>query len=221
MKSQIRKKLLEVREQKRNLIIERNIIKKRFTFLVESFGPIENYHALTEQQKSIISSKILVEIHKLHKNNLITEQDFLTDILKSLFKGFGFGAIEGIVVEPLINTILSKLGLGGYFKNFLVSFFSTDPNRIVEAFKSCESLVKLLSEAITEAIFMMIQENIGAEGVGYDVIRNALGKTIKETSFAKNIEDGFSDKICQVFDQIYDKAKDVVDKAKQAKPAEK
>ncbi len=221
MKYKIKKRLQEVKEKQENLLIERKIVEKRFSFLVESFGPIENYQTLSYEQKQVLSAKILSEIHRLQKNNLISEQQFLADILQNLFKGFGFGALEGIIVEPFINTLLSKIGLGGYFKNFLVSFFSTEPSRIVEAFKGCENLVKLVSEALVEATFMMIQEKKDLGGVGYDVLRNAIGKTIKGTTFVKEVENGMSKIICDVFDEIYDKAKDVLDKVQTATPAEK
>lgn len=221
MKYKIKKRLLEVKENQENLLIERTMIEKRFTFLVESFGPIENYQTLTKSQRQVLSSKILKEIHILQKNNLISEQQFLIDILQNLFKGIGFGTLEGLVVEPFINTLLSKLGLGGYFKNFLVSFFSTEPSRIVSAFKSCDSLVKLVSEALAEATAMMVQQNKDLGGVGYDILRNAIGKTIKETTFVKEIENGISKIVCDVFDEIYDKAKDVLSKVQTATPAEK
>lgn len=221
MKHRIKKRLLEVKERKENLLIERTMIEKRFSFLIESFGQFEDHRNLSENKKQILSAKILREIHILQKNNLISEQEFLTDILKNLFKGFGFGAIEGIIVEPFVNTLLSKLGLGGYFKNFLVSFFSTNPSRIVEAFKSCENLVKLVSEALVEATFMMIQQNKDMSGVGYDVLRNAIGKTIKETTFVKEIQKGISTIVCDSFDDIYEKAKEILSKVDTAKSTEK
>lgn len=221
MKHKIKKRLLEAKERQENLLIERDMLEKRFSFLIESFGEIKNHQILSENQKQILSAKILREIHMLQKNNLISEQQFLIDILQNLFKGFGFGALEGIIVEPFVNTLLSKLGLGGYFKNFLVSFFSTNPSRIVEAFKGCQNLVKLVSEALVEATFMMIQENKDLSGVGYDVLRNALGKTIKETTFVKEVENGISKTVCDAFDTIYDKAKDVLGKVESAKSTEK
>jgi hypothetical protein len=53
------------------------------------------------------------------------------------------------------------------------------------------------------------------------VLRNAIGKTIKGTTFVKEVENGMSKIICDVFDEIYDKAKDVLDKVQTATPAEK
>jgi hypothetical protein len=135
------------------------------------------------------------------------------DFLGKIF-GNSLGGIFQTVAEPLINSLLSGIGLGGYFKDFLVSFITTNPARLAKAMKSCEELTKLVAEALSEAVFMMIQRQQGLEGQGYTFLRNALGGAVKDYGFIQSIEKQISGIVCELFGKMNDKASGVYDKLK-------
>jgi hypothetical protein len=135
------------------------------------------------------------------------------DFLGKIF-GNSLGGIFQTVAEPLVNSVLSAIGLKGYFKDFLVSFITTNPARLAKAMKSCEELTKLIAEALSEAVFMMIQRQQGLEGQGYTFLRNALGGAVKDYGFIQSIEKQISGIVCELFGKMNDKASGVYDKLK-------
>jgi len=212
VKDNVKLRLRETKEQKNRLLIEQKIVQDRFSFIFESFGGISNVKNLNQKQKDKLFRSFLSECHRLQNTNLINEQFDFLGVLKNIFGNLGTSALEGLVIEPLVNTILAKLGLGGFFKDFLTSFISTNPQRIFEATKSCQSLTRLVSEAVAEASVMMLERNAGLSAPGYAVIRNALGKTLKGSQFIGELETNFADHICNIFDNIMKNAKDVLSK---------
>jgi hypothetical protein len=114
----------------------------------------------------------------------------------------------------MVNSLLSGLGLSGYFKDFLVSFITTNPLELAKALKSCEAMTSLVAQALSEGLAMMIMREQGLEGSGYTFIRNALGGAVKDTKFIESIESQVSSIVCQLYDSMTGKASDVVDKLK-------
>jgi hypothetical protein len=135
------------------------------------------------------------------------------DVLGKLF-GNSLSGIVQTIVEPLVGSLLGKLGLGGFFKDFLTSFIVSKPQRLALALKDCKELTKLIAEALSEALVMMLQKQTGLEGQGYSFMRNALGDTIKETTFISNLENQLSGIVCGVFNGFNKKAADVYKKVK-------
>lgn len=213
----IKKKLIERRELLNNNLIIESIIQKRIGVILESVSNVENIEQIPLRERKKITLALYREFHRLHQTGLINESFDLWGSIQSLFGNLGYGVLEGLIIEPLVNTLLSKIGLGGFFKDTLVSFISTNPSRIVEAFKSCESMTKLLAESISEAVVMMIQKSTGTGGFGYDVIRNVLGKTVKETAFIQGIETSLASTVCEAFDKFIVNTGSVKDKLSQLK----
>ena len=207
----IKKAILETKEKKEKLLIEEKLVKGRIMMIFESQKNIDNFHSLPKVKQEKIAYKLLEEINYLQETNLLNEQ--LMDFLGKIF-GNSLGGIFQTVAEPLINSLLSGIGLGGYFKDFLVSFITTNPARLAKAMKSCEELTKLVAEALSEAVFMMIQRQQGLEGQGYTFLRNALGGAVKDYGFIQSIEKQISGIVCELFGKMNDKASGVYDKLK-------
>lgn len=211
LKKEIKKTLLETKEKKEKQLIEQKLVESRIMMIIESKEKLKKFHLLSEEKKFKLSYAILEEIGYLQEQGLMTEG--LWDILGNIF-GNSLGSITQTVVEPLVNSILGSLGISGYFKDFLVSFFTTNPARLAKALRSCDELTKLVAESLTEAVAMMIQRKTGLEGKGYSFIRNALGAVIKETTFTSYLEKQLSGIICSLFNKMNDKASDVYSKIK-------
>lgn len=209
LKKDVRKKLLEVKESKDRLLIEQTIIKNRVLLIFESEDNINNFNLLSESKKKKIVKSLYKEIRTLHQNNLINEG--FADILKSIF-GNAFSGIIETMVEPFVDSVLGGLGFGGTFKKFLVSVLTTSPSKLISAFKDCRVMTELIAEGIAESMAMTAQEKLGLEGQGWSVIRNILGKTIKEQSFVSQLSDAFEETICGVFNKLTDNAESVLNK---------
>jgi hypothetical protein len=179
--------------------------------IFESEKNIKNFNSLPKKKQEKIAYKLLEEINYLQETSLLNEQ--LMDFLGKIF-GNSLGGIFQTVAEPLVNSVLSSIGLQGYFKDFLVSFITTNPARLAKAMKSCEELTKLIAEALSEAVFMMIQRQQGLEGQGYTFLRNALGGAVKDYGFIQSIEKQISGIVCELFGKMNDKASGVYDKLK-------
>jgi len=211
LEKQVRKAILETKDNKEKLLIEENLVKSRIFMIVESEDNIKNFHKLPKKKQEKIAYSLLEEISFLGENNILNEQ--LMDVLGKIF-GNSLSGIVQTIVEPLVGSLLGKLGLGGFFKDFLTSFIVSKPQRLALALKDCKELTKLIAEALSEALVMMLQKQTGLEGQGYSFMRNALGDTIKETTFISNLENQLSGIVCGVFDGFNKKAADVYKKVK-------
>ena len=207
----IKKAILETKEKKEKLIIEERLVRSRIMMIIESEDNIKNFNSLSEKKQEKIAYKLLEEIDYLQNTGLLNEQ--LMDFLGKIF-GNSLGGVLQTIVEPMVNSLLSSIGLTGYFKNFLVSFITSNPTRLAKALKSCEELTKLVAESLAEAVFMMIQKQQGLEGQGYTFLRNALGGAVKDYGFIQSIEKQIGGLVCELFGKMNDKASGVYDKLK-------
>ena len=213
LKNQIRKTIIETKEKKEIVLIEQKMVKNRIMMIVESKDNINNFKSLSKEKQLKISFKLMQEFHFLNENQLLNEG--LGDILSSLF-GNSLSSLTQTLAEPLVDSILKGIGLGGYFEKFLLSFITTNPSRIFAAFKDCKSLTGLVAEALSEAMVMKIQQDKGAGGHGYDFLRNLLGGAIKDISFVKKIEEGIENTVCGLFGKYSNNAENALDKLKPA-----
>lgn len=211
LQKKIKKSLIEAKNKKESILIEQKLIKSRIMMIVENEDNIKNFKSLPKSKREKIAYKLFEEINYLQETNILNEQ--LMDFLSKIF-GNTFGGITQTIVEPMVNSLLMGIGLEGYFKDFLVSFITSNPMRFAKALRSCDELTKLVAEALSEAVFMMIQRQQGLEGQGYTFLRNALGGAVKDTAFIKSIETQISGIVCQLFGKMTDKASGVYDKLK-------
>lgn len=211
LEKKIKRAILEAKDNKERLLIEENLVKSRILMIIESEDNIKNFNKLPKKRQEKIAHSLLEEIRFLDENNILNEQ--LMDVLGKLF-GNSLSSMTQTIVEPMIKSLLGKLGLGGFFGNFITSFLVSDPRRLALALKDCKELTKLVTEALSEALVQMLQEKQGLEGKGYDFMRNALGGAIKETTFMTNLENQLSGIVCNVFSGFNKKAADVYDKVK-------
>ena len=63
----------------------------------------------------------------------MTEQ--VWDFLGKIF-GNSLGGITQTLVEPMINSLLSALGMGGYWKNFVISFVTSQPLLVISKYQT-------------------------------------------------------------------------------------
>lgn len=211
LNKQIRKKILETKEQKEKFLIEQSLIKKRLEMIVGNVKTIEDFNGLSETKKIKLSFSLLQELSFLEENNLISEQADFASIIKNLF-GSLLGSSVETIAEPIVGKILDSLEFKGTFKNFLVSFITSRPSDLVSAMKDCKMLTKLIAESIVEAMTMSMMEEQGAGGKGPALLRNLIGGTIKSNEFISQLETKLSTIVCGLFNTFFQNAKAVQDK---------
>lgn len=212
LEKQIKKALLETKDNKEKQVIQEGIIKSRILMIMESEDNIENFNLLSEEKQQKIAYKLLEEISFLSESGVLNEQLF--DSLSKIF-GSSISGILQTIAEPFVDKLLTKyLGLSGYFKEFMVSFLTKDPMRLAKAFKDCNELTKLVAESLSESVFLMLQNNTGMKGQGYSFIRNALGDVITGNEFVATLENSLGKIVCSAYHDMSGKASQVVNKLK-------
>jgi len=202
MKKEIRKALIEAKEQKERRLIEESLIKSRIMMIVESEDNIKNFDSLPEKQKRKIADGILKEMIS-SDDQLLNEG--LWDALSTLF-GSSFSGLSQMIGEPIVNSILGALGMeDGYFKNVMISFFTKNWGRLARALRGdCKELTGLVAESLIEGLEMQLAASRGMTGAGYTFLRNALNDAISK--MAAPLEASLESTICNLLGKFTNKA---------------
>lgn len=208
----IKKALKEAKEKKDNFLIKEDIVKQRLLMVFEKEDYIKNFKKLPESKKVQLSFSLMNELTYLKETNLLVEMD-LGSILKGLFGKFLKSAPETLIFEPMFNSILNAIGIpDGIFRKSLVSLLATNPSELFQALGDCRKLTKLIAKSISEGLVMQLQQTRGFSGLGYGIIRNALGDTLEDSVFIQKIESGLGDTICNLLGKYKSNAQSVQDK---------
>lgn len=212
LQKDIKNKLKETKEKKDILLVEQKIVESRIMMIFESEDNINNFSLLSEEKQQKLIGRLIVEFKTLSEQDILNEQ--LGDFLGKLF-GQGFGAILQTLVEPMVNSILSGLGMqNSFLSKTLSSFIIRNPTKLIRAFKDCRAMTELVAASLIEAILMTVQETKGLQGTGYTILRNALLGAIGDTKVAKDLSDKLEDFVCQVYHKLTGRAEEVYDKVK-------
>jgi hypothetical protein len=210
LEKSIKKTLVETKEKKEKLLIERRLIESRIENVLGGIKTVEDFNRLSEDKQLRIGFALCQEIAYLQENKFINED--LVDTFKNLFGNLFSGGIMNTIYEKIIDKVLTALGVGeGFFKKFLVSFLASRPTELVRAISDCKLFTKLIVEGLTEAVVKWLQENTGTGGALADILRNSIGKTIRESkTFKVSIEKEFAGTICGLFEKYTSNAKNVL-----------
>ena len=140
LEKKIKRAILEAKDNKERLLIEENLVKSRILMIIESEDNIKNFNKLPKNKQEKIAYSLLEEISFLTENNILNEQ--LMDVLGKLF-GNSLSSMTQTIVEPMVKSLVGKLGLGGFFGNFITSFLVSDPRTTTrERFASSSEVKK-------------------------------------------------------------------------------
>ena len=82
LEKQIRKAILEAKDNKEKLLIEQNLVKSRILMIIESETNIKNFHKLPKKKQHKIANSLLEEISFLSENYILKEE--LMDMLNKI-----------------------------------------------------------------------------------------------------------------------------------------
>jgi hypothetical protein len=211
LEKSIKKNLVEAKEKKEKLLIERRLVESRIETLLGDVKTIEDFNNLIEEKQLRLGFALCQEIVFLQENKFINEED-LSSLFKGLFGNLFSGAIMNTIYEKIIDKVLFGLGMGeGFFKDFLVSYLTSRPTELAKAISDCKLFTKLVVEGLTEAMVKWLQQNTGVTGGLADVLRNTIGATIRDSkTFKQSIEKEFAGTICSLFEKYTSNAQNVL-----------
>jgi hypothetical protein len=212
LEKQIKKTLIETKENKERLLIEEKIVKNRLLVLLEGVKSEKEFKNLSEKKQLKISFKVLSEISYLQNTGLINEQNF-GDILKSLFGGWFGNAIQTFV-EPILQKMLVPIFGEGYITNFVISMLTKNTAEFIRAINDCKLMTKLVAQSISESVVKQIMDSKGLNSPGYVFLRQSMGDVLTGVEFVKSIENFLGNSVCSILSKFTGNAEKVAEKLK-------
>jgi hypothetical protein len=200
LKKSLKKNLIEVKENKENIMVETNIVEKRFNFIVEgkTFDNVKDQNDLVE---SVIS-----EIGYLKTQGYTSKaiNEGLFSMLGSLLGG-GAQAVPAVFGEYIAGWLTEKLGIpkNSYMNGVIVSLVGnlniSDYDRF---FSDCRFASNKIADSLIEGYLVQIQNqkdvNSGASGFIVSALRNSVVDYFAEdkNSLIQILEDKIGEFLC-------------------------
>ena len=217
LKKEIRKKLIETKRDKEDLLIESAIVESRILTIADK-KTLSNFNNLKKSDQIRIADELFVEMIQLNNLGLMTEEVSFSGILKSIF-GQSLSGVWQMILERMVNYLLTALGMeDGVIKKILVSYISSHPIDAIKSLGDCKLMTKLLVEATIEGLIMEYKQSQGWTGVFADTLRNSVLEAIKNEETVKKLTDALTDTVCDLVDKLMGNAKGVLSSL-QSKPA--
>jgi len=221
LKKTLKKNLKVVKENKENLMVETNIVERRFNFIVEG----KSIETIDEQDYLIES--VISEIGYLKTQGYSSKaiNEGLFSMLGSLLGG-GAKAVPAVFGEYIANWLTGKLGIpkNSYMNGVIVSLVGnlniSDYDRF---FSDCRFSSNKIADSLIEGYLVQLQNqkdvNSGASGFIVSALRNSVVDYFAEdkNSLIQILEDKIGEFICPKLSKlssvIGDKAEDIKAKA--------
>ncbi len=208
LRKAVRRKIVETKNSKKNLIKEDLIIRNRLNLIAEG-NPLRTKRDYRRFADNLLSEVFYMNSQGYNKT-LISEG--LWDFITGLFSNTGTGVVE-YVKERFANYVLSYMGLpDGFLKNAIGIWFANVPiTELFSMLSDCPKLVKSLSDALAEAYADKLADEKLGDSAFYDTLRNVLFAQIKEGRFDDIIGNVLSAIICPLLRGMAPKMADIQD----------
>ena len=206
----IKNNLIETKENKKNIIIEKQIINNRFNLLLETFSEKKN---LTIEK---IFFRTLSESVKLRESglsrSLIIESE--SGFLSTMMSMFG-GGLLGSLKEYAGNWIVTQI-FGEEAKKTLMAQWIIKGIGNIDSWTEltdlltgdCDKLSRFIVESIMEGFIGRYQEKQGYGGVFMDTMRNTILDSIKSNDVVDAITKKVMGTVCKHASSLKDKMDD-------------
>jgi hypothetical protein len=217
LKKTLKKNLKIVKENKENLMVETNIVEKRFNFIVEG----KSFETIDEQDYLVES--VITEIGYLKAQGYTSKaiNEGLFSMLGSLIGG-GAQAVPAVFGEYIANWITGKLQIpkNSYMNGVIVALIGNlniaDYDRF---FSDCRFASNKIADSLIEGYLVQLQNkkdaNSGASGFIVSALRNSVVDYFAEdkNSLIQILEDKIGEFLCPKLSKlsgiISDKADDM------------
>jgi len=221
IKNSLKKNLMEVKENKENIMVETNIVEKRFKFIVEG----KTFE--TENDQDFLIESVISEIGYLKAQGYTPKaiNEGLFSMLGSLLGGAATSA-PAVFGEYIAGWLTKQLGIpqNSYMNGVIVSLVGNlniaDYDRF---FSDCRFASNKIADSLIEGYLVQLQNeksvNSGASGFIVSALRNSVVDYFAEdkNSLIQILEDKIGEFICPKLSKlssvIGDKAEDIKAKA--------
>jgi hypothetical protein len=221
LKKSLKKNLMEVKENKENLMVETNIVEKRFNFIVEG----KSFE--TEDEQDYLVESVISEIGYLKTQGYTPKaiNEGLFSMLGSLLGGAATSA-PAVFGEYIASWLTKQLGIpqNSYMNGVIVSLVGNlniaDYDRF---FSDCRFASNKIADSLIEGYLLQLQNeknaNSGASGFIVSALRNSVVDYFAEdkNSLIQILEDKIGEFVCPKLSKlsgvISDKADDIKAKA--------
>lgn len=221
LKKSLKKNLMEVKENKENIMVETNIVEKRFKFIVEG----KTFE--TENDQDFLIESVISEIGYLKAQGYTPKaiNEGLFSMLGSLLGGAATSA-PAVFGEYIASWLTKQLGIpqNSYMNGVIVSLVGNlniaDYDRF---FSDCRFASNKIADSLIEGYLLQLQNeknaNSGASGFIVSALRNSVVDYFAEdkNSLIQILEDKIGEFICPKLSKlssvIGDKADDIKAKA--------
>lgn len=200
VKKSLKRNLTEVKEKKENLMVETNIVEKRFNFIVEG-----NSFNTPEKQDYLVES-VISEIGYLKAQGYTPKaiNEGLFSMLGSLLGGSA-QAVPAVFGEYIAGWLTKQLGIpqDSYMNGVIVSLVGnlniSDYDRF---FSDCRFASNKIADSLIEGYVVQLQNqkgaNTGASGFIVSAMRNAVVDYFTEdkNSLIQILEDKIGEFLC-------------------------
>lgn len=199
----VRKKLIETKNSKKNLIKEESIIKTRLKLISES------NQLKTKKDLDKFSDDLLNEIFYMHSQdfNKVIIQESLLEFIKGMFGSSPKGIWE-YINERFAHWLLgSVLGLpDGFLRRAIATWWGNlDLSEMSKMLSDCSLLVRSLTKSMTEAYAdKLIDEKFGDKPF-YDILRNTFIEQLEKGKLDDVFYNTLSAVICPALNGIMPK----------------
>jgi hypothetical protein len=218
LKKTLKKNLKVVKENKENLMVETNIVERRFNFIVEG----KSIETIDEQDYLIES--VISEIGYLKTQGYSSKaiNEGLFSMLGSLLGG-GAKAVPAVFGEYIANWITGKLGIpkNSYMNGVIVSLVGnlniSDYDRF---FSDCRFSSNKIADSLIEGYLVQLQNqkdvNSGASGFIVSALRNSVVDYFAEdkNSLIQILEDKIGEFLCPKLSKLSGAISDKTDEMK-------
>ena len=218
LKKTLKKNLMVVKENKENLMVETNIVEKRFNFIVEG----KSFDSINEQDYLVES--VISEIGYLKTQGYTSKaiNEGLFSMLGSLLGG-GAKAVPAVFGEYIANWLTGKLGIpkNSYMNGVIVSLVGnlniSDYDRF---FSDCRFSSNKIADSLIEGYLVQLQNqkdvNSGASGFIVSALRNSVVDYFAEdkNSLIQILEDKIGEFLCPKLSKLSGTISDKTDEMK-------
>lgn len=203
----VKKRLIELKQKKDNQLLESKILENRLRFIFESHVNGKSLQNLPTNTKKKLIHSIIQEINFRNEYGLIKENEDLNQLLTNLF-GNTFQTMAKSIVEPLMNSILKRIGISGSILTDTINNFVGDNSKLFEMFKSCESMTNIIAQSVQNSMIEDIRKNTTSDGLGNSFIKNHLVDTLRgDDKFLNGLIEKLSPIVCEIYNKYLERTK--------------
>lgn len=212
----IKKNLVETKENKKNILVEKQIINSRFNVLFESFSEKKNL-TIEKIFFTVLSESIKLRESGFSRSLIIESESGFLSMMMSAFGGGILGSLKEYASSWVVEQIFGKEA-----KNSLVAQWVIKGIGNIDSWTEltdlltgdCDKLARFLVESITEGFIGRYQEKQGYGGIFMDTVRNTIIDSIKSNEVLESMTKKVTGLVCSKTSKLMDKMDDAYSELK-------